>query len=142
MSEMVTRERVIEALSHVQDPELGRDLVTLGMVRGVTIDGGRVAVTIVLTTPACPLRETIESNARAAVGRIPGVSDVSIAFDAEVARDRRLAGRIQVGVKNAIAVGSGKGGVEGIYSSEADSAETPACGSFMRNQGKARGFCL
>jgi len=102
---------VLAALAGVQDPELQRDLVSLGMVRDIGIDGDRVSFTVVLTTPACPLRGQIEADCRAAVGALPGVREVDITWDARVPRDRRLSGRIQVGVRNAIAVASGKGGV-------------------------------
>jgi ATP-binding protein involved in chromosome partitioning len=81
------------------------------MVQDIAIDGGRVAFTVVLTTPACPLKAQIEEDCRRAVLAIPGASAVEIAWDAQVPRDNRLTSRVQVGVRNAIAVGSGKGGV-------------------------------
>jgi ATP-binding protein involved in chromosome partitioning len=107
----VTEEQVIAALSKVNDPEIHRDLVTLGMIRDVVIDGGKVAFTVVLTTPACPLRNQIQSECTAAVMAIPGVEAVAIDWDAQVPRDNRITSRIQIGPRNAIAVGSGKGGV-------------------------------
>lgn len=107
----VTQEQVLAALSRVQDPELGRDLVSLGMIRDVEIEDGVVRFTIVLTTPACPLRQQIENDALRAVQAIPGVERVEVKSAADVPVDRRLSGRIQVGVRNALAVGSGKGGV-------------------------------
>jgi ATP-binding protein involved in chromosome partitioning len=107
----VTEEQVIAALSTVNDPEIHRDLVTLGMIRDVVIDGGKVAFTVVLTTPACPLRNQIQAECTAAVMAIPGVESVEIGWDAQVQRDNRITSRIQIGPRNAIAVGSGKGGV-------------------------------
>jgi ATP-binding protein involved in chromosome partitioning len=107
----LTEEQVIAALSRVNDPELHRDLVSLGMVRDITITGGHVAFIIVLTTPACPLKHQIQAEATAAVMAIPGAESVEIAWDAMVPRDNRLGSQIQIGPKNAIAVGSGKGGV-------------------------------
>lgn len=107
----VTEEQVIQALSKVNDPEIQRDLVTLGMVRDIVIDGGKVGFTVVLTTPACPLKAQIEEDCRRAVLAIPGAAAIEITWDAQVARDNRLTSRVNVGVRNAIAVGSGKGGV-------------------------------
>jgi len=107
----VAEEQVIAALSKVNDPEIHRDLVSLGMIRDIRIDGGRVAFTVVLTTPACPLKNQIDTECRAAVGAIPGVEAIDLAWDAQVPRDNRLTSRVDVGVRNAIAVGSGKGGV-------------------------------
>jgi ATP-binding protein involved in chromosome partitioning len=108
----VTSEAVTRALSTVQEPELHRDLVTLNMIRDVTISGGEVGFTIVLTTPACPLRGRIEREAMEAVMQlVPGVQKVNVRFDAQVRSDSRIAGKLNIPVKNIIAVASGKGGV-------------------------------
>ncbi len=107
----VDEAQVLEVLSSVIEPELHKDLVTLNMVKDIEVDSDRVAFTITLTTPACPLRSQIEREARQAVLALPGVSDVDIRFDASVPTDRRLIGRLDIGVGNAIAVASGKGGV-------------------------------
>jgi ATP-binding protein involved in chromosome partitioning len=107
----VTKEAVTAALSQVQDPELHRDLVTLNMIRDIRIDGGRVSFTVVLTTPACPLKNQIESDVRQAVMAVPGVEAVEIKMDANVPNDGRARGLLQLPIRNAIAVGSGKGGV-------------------------------
>ena len=80
----VTEQQVIAALSKVDDPELNRDLVSLGMVRDVEIDGGHVSFTVVLTTPACPVKEQMKSQADAAVRAIPGVTDVTIECEVAV----------------------------------------------------------
>lgn len=109
---MVTDADVLKALSHVKDPELHKDLVSLGMVKDLKIDGGRVSFTVVLTTPACPLKSVIEKDCRAAVGALPGVQEIQLTWGASVASARGGAGRQAIpGVKNSIAVASGKGGV-------------------------------
>jgi ATP-binding protein involved in chromosome partitioning len=101
----------MEALGKVQEPELHNDLVTLNMIRDLKIDAGRVTFTVVLTTPACPLRSTIEREARQAVEAVPGVSAVEVKFDANVPTDGRPRGLLRLPIRNAIAVASGKGGV-------------------------------
>lgn len=107
----ITPDLVMQALSKVQEPELHRDLVTLNMIRDVEIQDGDVRFTIVLTTPACPLRAQIEQEAIAAVKALPGVSTVTMRFVADVRQDHRIIGRLNIPVKNIIAVASGKGGV-------------------------------
>jgi ATP-binding protein involved in chromosome partitioning len=109
---MVTEQEVLQALSTVHDPELHRDLVSLGMIRGLTIHGSNVSFEVVLTTPACPLRAEIERECRQALARLPGVGEVAIRWGASVAAPRGLEGRAAIpGVKNTIAIASGKGGV-------------------------------
>ena len=109
---MVHQDAVLTALRTVQDPELHRDIVSLNMVRNLTVDGGNVAFELVLTTPACPLRETIDTDVRKALGGIGGVEEISIDWGAEVRSTRREGGPKTIpGVKNVIAVGSNKGGV-------------------------------
>jgi ATP-binding protein involved in chromosome partitioning len=107
----VTEAQVMEALSHVIEPELHRDLVTLDMVKKLDISGDQINFTIMLTTPACPLKHKMEADAKAALLAIPGVEKVNISFDSNVPADARLMGKMNIGVKNAIAVASGKGGV-------------------------------
>jgi len=111
MTSNPTQEQVIEALSHVIEPELHKDLVTLNMIRDLKINDGVVDFTVMLTTPACPLRSQIREAAEAAVMAVPGVKAVNVTFDASVPGDRRLLSKMDIGVKNAIAVASGKGGV-------------------------------
>jgi len=102
---------IVEALRQVQEPELGRDIVSLDMVKGIAIDGTSVAFTIELTTPACPLKDEIEGNARQVL-RDLGATDVAITRGAMVRRAApRQAEQLLPNVKNVIAVGSGKGGV-------------------------------
>lgn len=107
----VTIEQVMDALSKVIEPELHRDLVSLNMVRDVSIDRGKVSFTVMLTTPACPLKDQIESEARAAVMGLSGVEAVDIQLDSNVPTDRRILGRLNVDLRNTIAISSGKGGV-------------------------------
>jgi ATP-binding protein involved in chromosome partitioning len=107
----LTEGAVFDALRTVQEPELGRDIVTLNMVKGVAIEGSKVALTIELTTPACPLKDEIERNARAALAKI-GAADAEITWGAMVRRAAPSAGpQLLDNVKNIIAVASGKGGV-------------------------------
>jgi ATP-binding protein involved in chromosome partitioning len=107
----ITKEAVLAALSKVQEPELHQDLVTLNMVRSLEINGDQVFFTIMLTTPACPLRSQIEREAKQAVMAIEGVKSVSIKMDSDVPNDGRMRGLVNMPIRNAIAVGSGKGGV-------------------------------
>jgi ATP-binding protein involved in chromosome partitioning len=111
MAETVTREAVMAALSKVQEPELHKDLVTLNMIRDLAIEDGKVTFTVVLTTPACPLRGRIEKEARQAVMTVPGVSSVQVKMDASVPSDGRPRGLLTLPVRNVVAVASGKGGV-------------------------------
>jgi len=107
----ITEEAVMAALRQVQEPELGGDLVTRNMVRDLRIDGGAVAFTIELTTPACPLKDEIESRVRTALTPV-GVESVELTWGATVRRAApRTAEQLLPGVKNVIAVASGKGGV-------------------------------
>ena len=109
----IREEAVLEALKAVRDPDLNRDIVSLKFVKNLKIDGGRVAFTIELTTPACPVKDQMRDQARAAVAAIPGVTSVEIEMTAQVRSTATPeAGKAQVpGVKNIIAVGAGKGGV-------------------------------
>ncbi|MCZ6478894.1 MAG: Mrp/NBP35 family ATP-binding protein [candidate division NC10 bacterium] len=107
---MITEEAVLNALRKVNDPELHRDLVSLGMVKEIKVDGGAVAVTVELTTPACPMREQVEEETKAAIKTLPGVGEVTVNLTASVRKPP--AGREPIpGVKHILAVGSGKGGV-------------------------------
>jgi ATP-binding protein involved in chromosome partitioning len=107
----LSKDEVLEVLGKVQEPELHKDLVTLDMIRDLEIHGDAVSFTIVLTTPACPMRSRIESEAREAVMALSGVSSVNIKMDANVPSDGRSRGLLELPIRNAIAVGSGKGGV-------------------------------
>ncbi|MCL4370030.1 MAG: iron-sulfur cluster carrier protein ApbC [Chloroflexi bacterium] len=106
----VTKEDVLKVLGTVQEPELHRDLVSLGMVEDLQVEGSSVGFTVVLTTPACPLKSEIERQAREAVMAIPGVKEVQVKLTSRVRTAQREKAMIP-GVRNVIAVGSGKGGV-------------------------------
>jgi ATP-binding protein involved in chromosome partitioning len=109
---MLDTKSVLEVLRPVQDPELQKSLVELNMIRNVCIDGGNVSFTLVLTTPACPLREFIVEDCQKAVKQLPGVEDVKVEVTAETPQQKSLPDRNSVpGIKNIIAVSSGKGGV-------------------------------
>ncbi len=111
MAEKVSKEMLLAALRQVQEPELRNDLVSLNMIQDLQIKAGRVSFRIVLTTPACPLRSKIESEARAAVLSVPGVKDVVIKLDSNVPNDGRARGLLKLPIRNAVAIASGKGGV-------------------------------
>lgn len=110
----LTQDLVLNALRKVNDPDLRKDLVTLNMIRDLKIEGKKVSFRVVLTTPACPLKGKIEADVRAALKTVSGIETVDIKMDAEV-RGRGAGapgGVTQIqGVKNIIAVSSGKGGV-------------------------------
>ncbi len=108
----LTEQRVLAALSQVQEPELGGDIVARRMVKAVQIDGTSVSFTIELTTPACPLKDQIRAEAEAAVRTLPGVGTVSIEFTANTRRHAGIPEQAPIpGVANVIAVAAGKGGV-------------------------------
>jgi ATP-binding protein involved in chromosome partitioning len=104
----ITKEQVLGALSTVMDPELNKDLVTLKMIKDVQVQDSKVAFTIELTTPACPLKAQIKQSAEAAVLALEGVKSVDIAMGAQVPQDTKIK---DLSIKNIIAIGSGKGGV-------------------------------
>ena len=111
-SSAVTQEQVLEALRSVIDPELHKDIVTLRMVKDVQVRDGSVSLMVTLTTPACPLRETIEKDVRSALAKIDTIKTVNLSFDAAVPAGRVIGDKAPIpGVKNLIAVASGKGGV-------------------------------
>jgi ATP-binding protein involved in chromosome partitioning len=107
----VTNEAVLAAFRNVMEPELNKDLVSLNMIRDVIVENGQVKFSIVLTTPACPLKSTIENEARKAVMSLPGVKRVEIKIEADVPSDGRSRGLMQLPIRNAVAIASGKGGV-------------------------------
>ncbi|MGC4043821.1 MAG: Mrp/NBP35 family ATP-binding protein [Armatimonas sp.] len=111
MTSDVSEDAVLAALSTVPDPDLGKDLVSLKMIKNVRVCDGNVAFTVELTTPACPMKAKIEADCRAAVEAVPGVKNVKIEMGARVVSRRPLGGTVLPGVKHIIAVGSGKGGV-------------------------------
>jgi len=106
----ITEDRVRAALDTVMDPELGRSLVAAGMIHHIRVDGGHVHFTLELTTPACPLRNALRAAAEEAVRALPGVESVTIEMAARVRRTHATDALLP-GVRNIIAVASGKGGV-------------------------------
>jgi ATP-binding protein involved in chromosome partitioning len=111
MQNDLTEEAVRVALSNVIEPELHRDLISLDMIRDLTIDGRDVEFTIMLTTPACPLKGKMENDSRAALSKVPDIGQVTINWDSNVPQDRRINQQIGQNFRNTIAVSSGKGGV-------------------------------
>ncbi len=112
MATSLTERDVLNALKGVKDPDLGRDLVDLGMIKDVRISEGSVALVVNLTTPACPLKAKIEHDVRTALeARLPAGLTIQISMTADV-RGKGVSESGDIpGVKNVIAVGSGKGGV-------------------------------
>jgi ATP-binding protein involved in chromosome partitioning len=112
MSLPLTADSVLEVLRPVQDPELQKSLVELNMIRNVAVADGDVSFTLVLTTPACPLREFIVEDCEKAVRTIAGVQSVEVEVTAETPQQKPIPDRTGIdGVKNIVAVSSGKGGV-------------------------------
>jgi ATP-binding protein involved in chromosome partitioning len=113
MSQTPDRDAILNALRVVVDPDLRRDIVTLGFVKDVVTDGGNVSLTIELTTPACPVKDQLRDQAVAAVQALPGVTKANVQMTAKVrSASAPETGKTPVpGVKNVIAVGAGKGGV-------------------------------
>jgi len=106
------KKRVIDALRTVDDPDLRKDLVTLNMVKDVVVTGSDVEATIELTTPACPLKQKIEDDCRNAIRKVEGIGEIKIVMTARVSQGAIPDGKQGIpGIKNIIAVGSGKGGV-------------------------------
>ena len=109
---MPTEAAVLEVLKPVQDPELQKSLVELNMIRNIKVSGTQVEFTLVLTTPACPLREFIVEDCKKAVQTLQGVETVDVEVTAETPQQKSVPDRTPIpGVKNIIAVSSGKGGV-------------------------------
>lgn len=109
---MLEAQAVLDVLRPVQDPELQKSLVDLNMIRNVEIEGSTVRFTLVLTTPACPLREFIVEDCEKAVKQLSGVEAVEVEVTAETPQQKSLPDRQGIsGVKNILAISSGKGGV-------------------------------
>ena len=107
----MTENDILRALSTVQEPDLKKDLVTLNMIRDIHIEGDNVRFTVVLTTPACPLKEMIKTDCIKAIKKINENAGVEVDFDSSTTTIRADKSTVLPGVKNIIAVVSGKGGV-------------------------------
>ena len=108
----MTKEQILKALSQVQDPDLKKDLVTLNMIQDLQIDGNKVKFTLVLTTPACPLKEFLKKQCKDAILKYADPNaEVEIEISSQVTTVRKQSEELLKDVKNIIAVGSGKGGV-------------------------------
>ena len=108
----VTVERIREALSTVQDPDLHKDLVSLDFIRDIRISGKDVSFTITLTTPACPLKDKLREDSEKAIRDfMPDVGQIQVGFDARMRADQRIMDKLKLPIKTIVAVGSGKGGV-------------------------------
>ncbi|MEM9932947.1 MAG: Mrp/NBP35 family ATP-binding protein [Bacteroidota bacterium] len=109
-SKDITKERVLAALSHVDDPDLKKDLVTLNMIEGLVIDGKKVSFSVVLTTPACPMKEAIQSACINAIKlMVDAEAEVSVKMTSRVSAD--TTNQTLPNIKNIVAISSGKGGV-------------------------------
>ena len=112
MSNQQLHDEVMKALSTVMEPELHRDLVSLNMVRDLSIDDAGVAhMRVMLTTPACPLKDVMARDIQGALARVNGIRSVDIKWDSNVPTDGRIFGQIQTPIRSVIAISSGKGGV-------------------------------
>lgn len=108
----MTQEDILKALGTVQEPDLGRDLVTLNMIRDIEISGNNVSFTVILTTPACPLKDKIKNDCiRAVQSMVTPDAVITVNFDSSTTTLRADKSSVLPGVKNIIAVVSGKGGV-------------------------------
>jgi ATP-binding protein involved in chromosome partitioning len=108
----ITEQIILESLKQIIDPDLRKDIVTLGFVKDIEIKNGDVSFRVVLTTPACPVKEEMEAQATEIVQNLAGVKAVKVTMDAEVPKGRGIANNVTIqNVKNIIAVSSGKGGV-------------------------------
>ena len=107
----ITATDVLKALSYVEEPDLGKDLVTLNMVEDVQVDGKNVSFTVILTTPACPLKDMIRNACvRAIHTMVDKDAEVTVNMTSRVTTARQNNEAVLGGIKNIIAISSGKGG--------------------------------
>lgn len=111
-SQSVSPESVLNALKSVQDPDLHRDIVSLGFIKNLQIQNGKVSFDVELTTPACPVKEQLKTQCTEVVKALPGVTEVEVKMTANVRSTSAGGNRVALPqVRNVIAVASGKGGV-------------------------------
>src|ERR1043166_8727328 len=109
---MITEQQIIDALKYVDDPDLKKDIVTLGMVKDVVVEGKNVSFTVVLTTPACPMKDLIhKACVNAVLHFVDKEAIVKVNMTADVTTKRGTDKPLLPGVKNIVAIASGKGGV-------------------------------
>lgn len=108
---MATEEQVLGELRKVLDPDLQKDIVSLGFIRNMQIDGPKVTFDVNLTTPACPVKDQMRDEAAALVGALPGITEVNVNMTAEVRQSPQMSKGSLTNIRNIVAVGSGKGGV-------------------------------
>lgn len=108
---MLSETQVLDALRTVMDPDLHRDIVTLGFVKNVVVDGGQISLTVELTTPACPVKDQLKAEVETNLRALPGVTAVEVEMTAQVRQRQQQTGDILPNVKHIIAIASGKGGV-------------------------------
>ena len=107
----LTSQTILDTLKAIQDPDLHKDIVTLGFIKDVKINGGMVGFTIELTTPACPVKDQMKAQAESLIGALPGVTSVSVNMTAQVRARGGMTSQAIPGIRNVVAVGAGKGGV-------------------------------
>jgi Mrp family chromosome partitioning ATPase/DUF971 family protein len=109
---MITEDQILDSMRHIIDPDLGQDIVSLGFIKNLVIDGGKVGFTVELTTPACPVKEQFQNDCQAAVSALDGVDEVEVTMGAMPAKARPGGGPSTLStVDSIIAVSSCKGGV-------------------------------
>jgi ATP-binding protein involved in chromosome partitioning len=114
MQNKITKEIILKKLQNVMDPELNRDLVSLNMIQDIEVKNGNIYVTVVLTTPACPLKNKIYTDVKNALSEIDGVQEINVKMTANVQRSKAIHSEensANLQIRNIIAVASGKGGV-------------------------------
>ena len=108
----ISKEQIINALKNVNDPELDKDIISLNFVEDIRISGNDVSFKLMLTTPACPLKDVFRKDCLEALKKaVPDIGKVDIAFGSRVRQDKRISEKLSVPVKNIIGISSGKGGV-------------------------------